>query len=113
MRSIDDSVKFFEDVLKSKVVHRDPGGSYVNIDFFGNQVSLKPIADIDPVMRELHFGVNLDLQEFEQLSKHILASGYEGILAEPKIVDKNSDIERQKMYVKCPTGYIFEIKGYQ
>ena len=38
---------------------------------------------------------------------------YEGILSEPKVVEEGTAMERRKMYVKCPTGYIFEIKGYQ
>lgn len=112
VHSIEDSVHFFENVLKSKVTHRDPSG-YVNIDFFGSQISLKPIPKINPEMEELHFGVNLNLEEFSSLSNHILKTNYKGILAKPKVVDEGTSIERRKMYVKCPTGYIFELKGYQ
>jgi hypothetical protein len=31
----------------------------------------------------------------------------------PKTVDAGTAMERRKMYVKCPTGYLFEIKGYK
>jgi extradiol dioxygenase family protein len=113
VQSINESIDFFEKVMNSKVVHRDPGEAYVNIDFFGSQVTLKPIPDINPEMRELHFGVNLNLDEFNEISQHILNSKYDGILSEPKIVDEGTEIERRKMFIKCPTGYIFEIKGYR
>lgn len=113
VHSLEESIHFFERVLDSKLTHRDPNGAYVNIDFYGSQISLKPIPDINPEMKELHFGVNLSLQEFEVVSQKILESGYKGMITQPKVVDEGQNIERRKMYVKCPTGYIFEIKGYQ
>ena len=112
VHSLEESVSFFENVLKSKVVHRDPSG-YINIDFYGSQVTLKHIPDINISMPELHFGVNLPLSEFDQLAKNILSSGYNNIVMEPKTVDAGTSMERRKMYVKCPTGYLFEIKGYK
>jgi extradiol dioxygenase family protein len=29
------------------------------------------------------------------------------------IVDKGTEMERQKMYLNCPSGYLIEIKGYK
>lgn len=112
VKSIDDSVGFFENVLQSTITHKDPSG-YVNVDFYGNQITLKLIPDINPEMRELHFGVNLSLEKFNKLSKQIMDTNYKGIMSEPKVVDEGTPLERRKMYVKCPTGYIFEIKGYK
>lgn len=112
VKSIEESVRFFEDILQSKTTHKDPTG-YVNIDFFGNQITLKPIPDINPHMEELHFGVNLTLTQFKEVCDHIIQTKYEGIIKEPITVDEGTSMERSKMYVKCPTGYIFEIKGYQ
>lgn len=112
VNSIEDSVTFFENILTSKVLHRDPSG-YVNIDFFGSQVTLKSIPNIKPELEELHFGVNLSLIEFDKLAKKILTSEYKNIIMEPTVVDAGTPMERKKMYVKCPTGYLFEIKGYK
>ena len=50
---------------------------------------------------------------FDQLAKNILESGYKGTVTLPKIIDANTPMERKKMYVKCPTGYLFELKGYK
>lgn len=110
--SIEDSVNFFENILKSEVLHRDPSG-YVNIDFYGSQVTLKEIPNIKPELPELHFGVNLSLVEFDRLAAHIHQSGYYNKMTKPEIVDQGTPMERKKMYVKCPTGYLFEIKGYK
>ena len=109
--SIDESLAFFEGVLGLRVQHRDPSG-YVNIDFFGSQVTLKPVANIKPDLEELHFGVNLSLADFDVLATRVLASGYAGVVMAPKTVDAGTPMERKKMYLKCPAGYLFEIKGY-
>lgn len=41
VKSIDDSDRFFTDVLGNHILHKDPSG-YVNIDFFGAELTLKP-----------------------------------------------------------------------
>ena len=107
------SIFFFSNILRSKMTHKDPSGKYVNIDFYGSQVTLKPIPGIKPDLKELHFGVNLGIAEFEDLANHILSTNDKGIIAKPVVVDAGTDMERRKMYVKCPTGYLFEIKGYR
>lgn len=110
VHSVDESLRFFEDVLQASVRHTDPTG-YVNIDLFGSQITLKPYPGIDPALPELHFGINLGLEEFDALSQHIIASGYEPIVMQPTVVDAGTAMERKKMYVRCPTGYLIEIKG--
>lgn len=111
VKNIEESIRFFEDVLQSKTTHKDPTG-YVNIDFFGNQITLKPIPDIDSQMQELHFGVNLSLDQFKEVSNHIVNSDYQGSIKGPVTVDEGTSMERSKIYVTSPTGYLFEIKGY-
>jgi extradiol dioxygenase family protein len=108
---VESSVDFFVGILRGKVLHRDPSG-YVNIDFYGSQITLKPNKSIVPELPDLHFGVNLNLEEFDSLSKYILESGYDSIIMKPKIVDAETSMERKKMYLRCPTGYLIEIKGY-
>jgi extradiol dioxygenase family protein len=112
VNSLEDSVNFFADILKASVSHRDPSG-YVNIDLFGCQITLKQSLDGPPSQKDLHFGVNLGIDAFDQLAENILASGYRDIVMAPQIVDADTPLERKKMYVKCPTGYLIELKGYR
>lgn len=111
VKSIEHSVDFFTRVLGARVAHRDPTG-YVNVDLYGAELTLKPNAAIDPNVPDLHFGINLGLAEFDDLAARVLASGYEGVVQKPKTVDAGTAIERKKMYLRCPTGYLVELKGY-
>lgn len=113
VKSIEESVRFFTDILQAKVLHRDPSG-YVNIDFFGSQITLKQNEDI--LVSEnshFHFGVNMELKEFNDLSSFILKQGQKFVVVPPEIWDGGTPLERKKMYLKCPTGYLIELKGYK
>lgn len=112
VRSIAESVDFFTQLLQAKVLHRDPSG-YVNIDFFGSQITLKQNTNITPDLADFHFGVNLSLNEFERLSQNIMEHGREFVTMEPEVWDQGAALERKKMYLKCPTGYLIELKGYK
>lgn len=112
VKSIEDSVSFFTKLLRAKVLHRDPSG-YVNIDLFGSQITLKNNSEINPELPDFHFGVNLSLQEFNELSVHILTNGREFVHMEPEVWEAGTQMERKKMYLKCPTGYFVELKGYK
>jgi len=110
--SIEPSIRFFTQVLPGKVLHRDPSG-YVNIDLFGSQITLKQNPEIVPQLPDFHFGVNLNLVEFENLSAHILGNHLEFVDVKPETWDQGTSLERKKMYLKCPTGYTIELKGYR
>ncbi|MES2801263.1 MAG: hypothetical protein V4654_02125 [Bdellovibrionota bacterium] len=112
VKSIDESVDFFTQILRAKVRHRDPSG-YVNIDLFGSQITLKQNENIIPHLPDFHFGLNLSLDEFDIMSKDILKNGRQYVSMEPEVWDFGTDLERKKMYLKCPTGYLIELKGYK
>jgi extradiol dioxygenase family protein len=112
VKSIEDNVEFFTRVLTAKVLHRDPSG-YVNIDLFGTQITLKQNAAVTPDLPDFHFGVNLSLSEFDQLAEKILKVGRDFVEVEPEVWDAGTPMERKKMYLKCPTGYLVELKGYK
>ncbi len=111
-KNIDESIAFFVKLLGAKVLHRDPSG-YVNIDLFGSQITLKHNPDISPDLPDFHFGVNLDLESFEELAKRALNQGRQFVHMEPEVWDSGTPLERKKMYLKCPTGYLVELKGYK
>ena len=50
------------------VLHRDPSG-YVNIDFYGSQITIEHNPNIVSELADFHFGVNLSLQDFDQRAK--------------------------------------------
>jgi extradiol dioxygenase family protein len=112
VKSIEESVHFFTEILGAKVQHRDPSG-YVNIDLLGNQITLKQNADIVPQLPDFHFGLNLSLDEFDNLSNDILKKGRQFISMAPEVWDAGTNLERKKMYLQCPTGYLVELKGYK
>ncbi|HYK01935.1 MAG TPA: VOC family protein [Thermoanaerobaculia bacterium] len=109
VHSLDQSVDFYVRVLNATVAHRDPGG-YVNLELFGAQLTLQPVAEA-AIPTDFHFGFNLAMDDFERLAENILASGYD-VAMQPKVVDAGTPLERKKMYVRCPSGYLIELKGY-
>jgi extradiol dioxygenase family protein len=111
VRLIEESVRFFTEVMNGTVSHRDPSG-YVNIDLFGNEITLKPNKDLDPHLVDFHFGINLGLGDFDKLTTHIMEKHRNFVVMVPKTVDAGTALERKKMYLKCPTGYQIELKGY-
>lgn len=112
VQSIEESVDFFTKMFHAKILHRDFSG-YVNIDFYGNQITLKQNTSIVPDLADFHFGINLCLEEFNKLVSNIMQNGRRFVSTEPEIWDLNTPMERKKIYLKCPTGYLIEIKGYK
>jgi uncharacterized protein len=101
VRSIEESIDFYTRVLQATVTHRDPGG-YVNLDFYGTQLTLHPGEPVK-LPRDFHFGVNLDAEGFERLA---------GALdTEVQVADAGTVMERKKVYVRDPNGYVVEIKS--
>ena len=109
VRSLDGSTEFFVRVLNGSVQHRDPRG-YINLDLFGAQITLHEARDAVPP-RHFHFGFNLDLADFDALATHILEHDAAAVVSPPTVVDEGTAMERKKMSVRCPTGYLIELKG--
>lgn len=109
VRSIDESAQFFERVLGATVTHRDPSG-YVNVDLYNTQITLKEDHDVTPPAG-FHFGVNLTLEEFDRLAEQIASAGTD-FVGKPAVVDAGTLLERKKLYIRCPSGYLIELKGY-
>ena len=110
VQSIEESIDFYVRVLNATVAHRDPSG-YVNLELLGAQITLQPGAEA-VIPPDFHFGFNLAMNEFERLAEHILASGCD-VAMKPKVVDAGTPLERKKMYLRCPSGYLIELKGYR
>ena len=103
--------RFFESVTKAKVTHRDPSG-YVNVDFYGSQITLQTGGSGPDMGPHFHFGANFSLVEFEHLAAHAKSVSPESLVGEVEIWDKGTHMERRKLYLKTPAGYLLELKGY-
>lgn len=101
VHSVEASVDFYTHILGATITHRDASG-YVNLDFHGTQLTLHPGTPVE-LPRDFHFGVNLGVEEFDRLAARIGA--------EVKVADAGTAMERKKVYVRCPSGYVIEIKG--
>lgn len=113
VNSIDDEVGFFVGLLGARVTHREP--AYTNLYVLGAQITLKEIPGIQPSLPEFHFGFNMTLNEFDKRANSILSSQANSfrVLLKPTVVEANTPMERKKMYLKSPTGYHVELKGYK
>ena len=80
--------------------------------YLSRKVTLKPNEGINPGLPDFHFGFNMSIDEFNKISDKILSSAPEFVHMSPKVVDGGTKMERKKMYLKCPTGYLVELKGY-
>ena len=96
---VDRSVEFFTS-LGGTVTHRDPSG-YVNLDLAGVQLTLQPGV---PVSNDVfHFGLNVERSELDAIAARLSAT----VL----VVDEGTPMERAKIYVRCPAGYLIELKA--
>ncbi len=110
--SVQDSADFFEHVLKAEVTHRDPSG-YINVNFYGCQITLQEGGSMREQGGRFHFGANLTLDAFKDLSNQVLRFASDSVVMAPEVKDAGTSLERWKMYMRCPSGYLIELKGYQ
>ena len=111
VKSLKESAHFFENVLGAKITHGD-FTDYINIDLFGNQISLNSNPTINPNLPDFHFGINLSLKEFKTLVEDISEHHSKWIHTPLRIVDEGTVMEKRKIELKCPSGYLIEIKSY-
>lgn len=111
VRDLDAAVAFFTRDLRGTVAHRDPSG-YVNVDFYGCQLTLKKNARAPESAPNIHFGVNLTRAQFTELAEHVMATARACVAKAPYVADPGTPIERAKMYLNGPSGYVVELKGY-
>lgn len=110
VRSLAESAEFFTGVLGAKLVHADPSG-YVNLEFGTAQLTLKQVKELPVALPAFHFGINTSVPAFRELEARITQLAGERIVSGPTTVDAGTRMERHKMSVRCPSGYLVEIKG--
>ena len=111
VHSISDSVNFFTTTLNGRITHQEE--TYTNIDLFGLQLTLKPGMKVTAGLTDFHFGFNMSLTEFDEFAEKIVSEHSQFVQMEPQVVDGGTPMERKKMYLKSPSGYLIELKGYK
>lgn len=109
--SLQPSLEFFTDVLSAKVRHRDPSG-YVNLELARVQLTLKETPAAHRQAEAFHFGINVDVETFEAITARVRAHAPQALIGEPRIVDAGTPRERRKLHLRCPAGYLVEVKGF-
>ncbi len=117
---IDAAQDFYVDVLGCGTGRT--ASRWVDLDFFGHQVTLHLVdepatgAATNPVDSDdvpaRHFGVVLDMPEWESLSRRLRQAGIE-FLIEPKIRFAGEVGEQATMFLRDPSGNAIEFKSFR
>lgn len=109
VNSIEASTRFFVDVLGASVQHVEP--AYTNLDWYGTQLTFTPATTAIEPAGDFHFGINIDYESFDALAERVRAAAPTAIVKQPAVVDAGTSLERRKLLLRCPSGYLVEIKG--
>lgn len=104
---LDESVAFFT-LLGGAVTYRE--AAYVNLDLHGTQLTLSAGDAGQGGPSAFHFGLNLSPADFGATAARLQASPLARVVSPPQTADAGTALERRKMYVRCPAGYLIELK---
>ena len=112
VKSLKESAHFFEHVLGAKITYGD-FTDFININLFGNQLSLNKNPNINPNLVDFHFGINLPLKEFQNLEQDISKHHSKWIHSPLTVVDEGTEMEpkvSQRLF-NSDKG-VLKLKGY-
>ena len=108
---------FYTNILGCKTGNREDG-KWVDIDFWGNELTLHQTSMKLPRERHNvdmgnvtvpHFGVHLDAKTFKNLKQRLIDKNIK-FIDPPYIRFKGEDIEQETMFLADPNGNCMEIK---
>jgi len=117
---IDSTLKFYTEILECKTGNKEEG-KWVDIDFWGNELTLHKTEmklpnerhDVDmgnvPVP---HFGIHLDKNVFNKIKENLKSNSIE-YLDEPYTRFEGKKEEQETFFIKDPHGNILELKTLQ
>lgn len=106
---IEQAKEFYVDLLGCDI-GRD-NDNWVDILFFGHQVTVHQQNENMPAVAIDHFGPVLDKNEWLSISEKCAAEKVNFILA-PSVKDEGTDTEEGKFIVNDPAGNVLEFKYY-
>jgi len=107
--SLDEAKEFYINLLGCKM-GRD-SGKWIDIIFFGHQITLHQERDTMVAMPIDHFGAILDKQEWNNISGLFSSHGVKFEMR-PSIKEEGTDTESGKFIVKDPADNVLEFKYY-
>ena len=117
---INSTLKFYTEILECKTGNKEEG-KWVDIDFWGNELTLHKTEmklpnerhDVDmgnvPVP---HFGIHLDKNVFNKIKENLKSNSIE-YLDEPYTRFEGKKEEQETFFIKDPHGNILELKTLQ
>ena len=115
------AIEFYCKILGCKKSNSEihPFSAWCDIDFWGNELTLhssinqfkvneRHLVDKEDVMIP-HFGVHLDVEEFQSLKEKLLRKKVE-FVNEPYIRFEGKILEQETMFIKDPNDNVIEIK---
>lgn len=109
--------KFYCDLLGCKAGNSEEG-RWVDIDFWGNELTLHQSDERLPKVRHdvdmgavavPHFGIHLSEPEFQALKKRIESAGL-GYLDKPYRRFVGNEFEQETFFIEDPNGNVLEMK---
>ena len=107
---LDEVKTFYVDILGCQV-GRDRG-SWVDVLFFGHQLTIHQATEHRPAVAIDHFGPVLDRTTWQSLVELCATHGIEYTLP-PRVTETGSDLESGKFVISDPAGNLLEFKYYQ
>ena len=112
--------KFYTEILGCKTGNRE-AGKWVDIDFWGNELTLHQTKmklprerhDVDmgnvPVP---HFGIHLKKEVFEEIKSNLKAKNI-GYIDKPYTRFKGTKFEQNTFFIEDPNGNVLELKTFE
>ena len=112
--------KFYTEILECKAGNREEG-KWVDIDFWGNELTLhqtnmklpRERHDVDmgnvPVP---HFGVHLEKNIFEKIKSNLISNKI-SYIDKPYTRFKGTKFEQNTFFIEDPNGNVLELKTFE
>jgi hypothetical protein len=117
---IDSTLKFYTEILGCKTGNREKG-KWVDIDFWGNELTLHQTKmklprerhDVDmgnvPIP---HFGVHLDKDIFNRIKSNLKSNNI-SFIDKPYTRFEGTKFEQNTFFIEDPNGNVLELKTFE
>ena len=117
---IDSTLKFYTEILGCKIGNKEKG-KWVDIDFWGNELTLHQTKmklprerhDVDmgnvPIP---HFGVHLDKDIFDRIKSNLKSKNI-SFIDKPYTRFEGTKFEQNTFFIEDPNGNVLELKTFE